>query len=110
MRTEKIISKELKEITRTETIFTCDICGEKIPREKTCNTCKRHICGKCSVADTRDWCDDYPRIHCKECWEIGKEYRDRIINEQAECDNKIEQFEKDWLHEALVNLKQKQKV
>lgn len=106
MKTEKIISKRIMEINDTEITITCDICGEKMSRQKTCHLCGRDICEKCGIYDPNDM-GDYPTRYCKECWEIGEYYREKISILQIEFDEKVEILNIGWKNEAINKARQK---
>lgn len=99
MKTEKIISKEMKEIINIETTITCDLCNNTITHVRQCNICKRDMCDNCTVRDDRNF-TDYPTKYCKECWEIGKKYMAEMVSLQTACDIKIENLDVGWRNKA----------
>lgn len=86
-----------KEVTETKTekhsYYYCDVCGE--PTYKICKVCGRDICNKHSISDERQY-GDYTDYCCKECWDIGKPYREQQEILQLECETETEKIEKQW--------------
>ncbi len=66
---------------------------------RTCFICGRDICEDCTVHDDRTF-GDYPTKYCKECWDIGEEYRNKMRDLQIECDEKTENLEIGWRNKA----------
>ncbi len=91
--------------TENETQFVpkkyaqCDFCDHDAKKEhrsvKQCHFCKKDICWKCGIhfdifsnLISPSFSGDYPDYCCEKCWELGKEYRERItaIRDKAEED------------------------
>lgn len=91
-----------------EDAYRCDLCGKVFWHKITCSICNRDICTNCTFFDPR--CDgDHPEKYCKQCFDIGKEYFDRMENEREKFDVLIEEIEQEWRDKAieLVNLSKK---
>ena len=90
--------------------YYCDICGDKAEdswgNPYICRICHRNICNKHLIRDDSWDSGDYPDKYCKNCWDIGKKYRDEIekIKEssEAEADKKNEE----WYQKAIKDLKE----
>lgn len=76
----------------------CDECGVEIKRNLACSVAKCEICGK-------DLCDncigheayndgDYRTVYCKQCWEIGTDYRFKIEQLETEIENLSNEWHK----------------
>jgi hypothetical protein len=93
-------------IKKTETVVEhwehfCDICGAKTVN-KACVICNRDLCSSHIKWDTRDECDDYPPAFCQECWDAGKEIREKMETEKYRYDEKIYDLDKEWKEKALL--------
>jgi hypothetical protein len=93
-----MIKEKSREETITRTVKTttvhCDFCGVDVTKEnitsRTCVICGRDICKE--HIGQMNYEGDYIKITCTHCWEIGKEYRDKI--EQLE--EEIEKTQEEW--------------
>ncbi len=87
----------------------CDICGKKIPiglacGKATCEYCERDLCNDCIGHEDETGCD-YRIVYCRECWDIGKEYRPKIAALIDEMDAKIQELYQQWQDKCKLNIK-----
>lgn len=85
--------------------ITCDFCGKvqigaTYGGIKQCKLCKKDVCSACAIlvddiAREGFW-SDYPDYVCKECWEIGKDVRERIKIVRDEADEKESELLVEW--------------
>ena len=95
--------KEVKvQTVTTEYHRFCDDCGTEIRtglgfRVAKCMCCKKELCWECIAYE-----DSNPSTHrivyCKNCWNIGKEYRSTI----EELSSKIQDLYKEWQDKCKV--------
>ena len=83
----------------------CDICESKIPlgllcQKAECSICKKNLCEKC-IGHENDTCGDYREVYCVNCWEIGKEYRNKIKSHE----NTIGILYTEWHNKCKLNNK-----
>ncbi len=74
MITETIIQKEA-----TERHKFCDVCGIEIKMGLACSStycmyCRKDLCESC-IGHEDLTPGDYREVYCKNCWELGNEYR-----------------------------------
>jgi len=89
---ERKINKEIIEKHKY-----CDICGAEIRMELACNSarcmyCRRDLCEKCIGYEEEDRSSDYRDVWCKDCWELGNEYRPKI----EKLDEEIRELYEEW--------------
>ena len=90
-----------KQVTDTVTrdVRICDRCGgtERFlyGAGGVCQACGRDVCGGCSVSDP-DEPGDYPDHWCKECWELGERYRQKIENLRHQCSEDCRSHRRKW--------------
>lgn len=101
-----------EQVTHDVTVMKCDFCknaqgmGRGI---KQCPICGRDVCSDCAVktsedlSDKPDFYDDYPDYYCKECWEMGKQIRNQIINIRQTAHHEEDMLMLAW--EQLCKLK-----
>ncbi len=98
-----------------ESIFICDLCGEEIQSRycsKVCYICARNVCTNCghlfdysyNLLDPSYDCD-HPDIVCKECWEAGKDIRERIQSYRDIAKEREEELWGMWREEAGLRIK-----
>jgi hypothetical protein len=101
----KKTEKRIREIS--EDHYFCDLCGKGMRYYGTCSMCGRDICKKCTEYDERDN-GDYPNKYCKECWEIGRIFREleEIVRNEFEMklEEMLEEIQKQWISEAIKNV------
>lgn len=73
----------------------CDECGIEVRtglgfRVAKCMYCKKELCEKCIVHEDSNP-STYRIVYCKNCWNIGKEYRSTI----EELSSKIQDLYKE---------------
>lgn len=99
IKTNKVVK------TVIENIYICDNCGATSKSGGSyhkCSMCGKLFCRNCMVVF--DWAilkegefsGDYPDYMCKNCWENGKNYREKIIDIRAEADAKEEALIESW--------------
>lgn len=73
----------------------CDECDAEMPLGHTtrCEMCKRDICNRC-VGHEKETMTDFREIYCHECWEAGKEYRDKILWLEERVENVMDEWQK----------------
>ena len=59
------------------------------------------MCRKHTILDPDDY-GDYPDRYCFDCWEIGKEHREKIFSIQFEADQKKNEEERKWTEKAIA--------
>lgn len=100
-----MIEKSQETKTVTVTTYVCDSCGKKTKVEgkfKKCPMCGKLFCPDCLVLFDWDilkensWYTDYPDYMCRDCWNKGKKYREKIIDLRKECEEKEDQLLKEW--------------
>lgn len=74
----------------------CDECGTELFWSLACSAahcqyCKKDLCEKC-VGHEENTGGDYRMVYCKNCWELGNDYRPKI--EQLE--NEIDKLYEEW--------------
>lgn len=89
-----------KEVTEKHRF--CDVCGVEIRiglacSERQCSYCKRDLCEKC-IGHEDDDGSDWRVVYCKECWDIGKDYRPKI----DELYDKIGHLYNEWKSRCKV--------
>lgn len=98
--------KETKETVTSEVITKtrfCDVCGEEIKKRSytssQCEICHRDICSAC-VGHNED-AGDYTDVYCKDCWELGENYR-KVLEEH---EKEEEQLHEEWYNKAIEKSK-----
>lgn len=74
----------------------CDVCGAEIRIGLACSAaycmyCRKDLCENC-IGHENSTMVDYRDVYCKQCWELGKQYRPII----EELHLKIESLYKEW--------------
>lgn len=95
--------------------YCCDFCLFSTTHNKTstgitpimeCDGCGRHVCsGHRMVYESPLFSDR--RVYCLECWEIGKKYRDRMIQLQGDAWEKERNIRSTWHNEGKENKRRK---
>ena len=94
----------MEEVEITE--IYCDFCKEETvvnyahSGHRGCVICERDGCKKHLVLD--DYDGDYCDAYCESCWEIGKEYREKIKEEEEAFDRKIKKLNEGWREKAII--------
>lgn len=81
-------------------IYQCDLCGKISKYRRTCSICNRDTCSNCTFFDPR-WMGDHLDTYCKSCFNIGKEYFDRMEEEREKFDILMEEIEQEWKDKAI---------
>ena len=90
----------IKEVKKTkETIVKykfCDVCGTEIHIGLSCSSakcyyCDKDICGKC-IGNEEETGGDFRHVVCKNCWNIGNEYRPTIERLHKEIETLYEEW------------------
>ena len=103
-KTMKIVKKRvIKEHIVEDVRRVCDLCGKTAAY--TCHLCGRDICRGCHYFDYR-FSGDYPDTYCRQCWGIGKTYRDKMKRIENDADKLIEKQNALWRQMALDAAKQ----
>lgn len=79
-----------------ETHRYCDVCGVEILRCMACSVAKCACCGKdlCNACVGHEGyaSGDYRVVYCRECWDIGDDFREKI----AYLEEQIEHLYAEW--------------
>lgn len=80
----------------------CDKCGREIKTGLGCTAakcmyCKKDLCEKC-IAHEDSSPSTYRIVYCKNCWDIGKQYRPAI----EELSSKIGDLYKEWRDKCKI--------
>lgn len=90
----------IKETERTEVIKEkhryCDICGASA--KTWCCKCKKDLCNKCVEHEDYDSGDYRGDCYCKECWDLGTPYRQKI----EELENEIDILYREWDNKCKI--------
>jgi hypothetical protein len=65
-----------------------------------CDACTRHVCSGHRKLYKMPWVGRRKWVYCLECWEIGKKYRDRMMNQAWKVQNDLRL---EWHCEAWQN-------
>lgn len=74
----------------------CDECDAEMSMfysSAKCQMCKRDICNKC-IGHEKDTMTDFREIYCHDCWEIGGEYRDKVLWLEENIENVMDEWKK----------------
>jgi len=76
----------------------CDVCGTEIRiglacSKAVCSYCKKDLCNKCVEHEESSFGDYRGPLWCKQCWEIGDEYRPKIEQLGIERDKLYEEWQ-----------------
>ena len=86
----KIENKEMKEVVTT--ITQCDYCEETAIHR--CEICKKDTCRQHTHLDYSG--GGYAVTFCKQCWDIGKEFRKEIDKVERNLELKISILKSQW--------------
>lgn len=96
--------------------YCCDFCNYSTTRNKTstgvapimeCDACGRHVCCGHRMKYKSPLFSD-SRIYCLECWEIGKKYRDSMIDVQSQAWESEKNIRLEWHDKGRENKRRKQ--
>jgi hypothetical protein len=87
-----MIKKEKVLVEDYEVHKFCDDCGTEIKIGLACMAAKCAYCGKdlckdCIAYEDPSWGDYRGTLWCKDCWDIGEDYRLLIKHHQAEVES-----------------------
>lgn len=87
----------LKKETIHRKVKHCDICDKETSLfgSKSCCICNIDLCEEHAIKNPQNH-GDYPDVYCKQCWKIGKQYREEIFK----LEEKISQIEDEWINKA----------
>jgi hypothetical protein len=113
-----IEKKEYIGIIRKD-ILKCDICGKEVRSQycgKQCYICGRDVCSECSYLfesycnlETPSYDGDHPDSICHECWDKGKEYRERIQEQRDYAERKEQELWKLWKEIRIAEIEKAKK-
>ena len=77
--------KKVENITEEKVTYTCDFC-KKNNTHRSCNGCKKDICGDCIKSWDDRYSEDYPNKYCERCTKIRNSYSCKINSLQEQID------------------------
>jgi hypothetical protein len=83
-----------------EPVYSCDLCGRISKHRITCSICNIDICSHCTFFDPRPDVE-YQEKYCTSCFNIGKEYFDKMEEEKEKFDVLMEDIEQEWKDKAI---------
>lgn len=94
-KTEEV---EVPAKTQTFVTYGCDVCGTDMAKRYVCCMCEKDLCRKCMIYNPEDT-GDYPDVLCKECWDLGDEFR----KERDRLEQKIDEAYAKWHERCKEN-------
>ncbi len=85
----RMIETPVPATTRKANVYDCDRCSHTIkprahgPSVYECKMCKRDLCCTCVYREYEDG-GDYSTDYCKECWDLGDEFREWLQEQELE--------------------------
>jgi len=88
--------------------YCCDFCQFSTTHNKTstgitpimeCDGCDRHVCSGHRIIYESPLFSDR-RVYCLECWDIGRKYRERMIQLQGEAWENEKNIRIEWHNEG----------
>ena len=95
-------------------IYKCDICGKECDGN-SCVICGREICRACTIYHEVYECDlrneneynsDYPKRICRSCWDMGKTFRERMMEVREAAQKEEEEIMQAWIFITRPDMKE----
>jgi hypothetical protein len=96
--------------------YCCDFCAYSTTHNKgntgitpimECKGCGRLVCSGHRRFHREPWVHSHRGMYCLECWEIGREYRDKMISAQNRAWEKENDLRLKWHMEGRENRRRK---
>ena len=95
MMKEEVVTEKV-----TKKTYFCDICTKQMDKYRKCAICKKDLCREHAVYDYGEG-DSY-EVYCIDCWNIGKDFRQKMKEEDERSYKIQEDLDKKWRKLALL--------